>query len=377
MERIYFDHCASTAISKSVQQRVNETQEHLWANPSGIYYEGQAAKNFLTAIRQDLGEIFKIKRDNIHFTSGATESNNLAIIGLALARQTISKRIILGPSEHSSIVEAAKFLEKHFGFLIEVLSCDDFAVADLTLAAQSITPDCALVALSFACSEIGSLQPVQEIAKLCQEMAVPLHLDAVQALGFFDLANIPYSTMALSAHKCYGPRGVGLLLRRAEFKLEPVLVGGGQEQGFRGGTENLSAISGLHQAYLEIIGADNSGTIQCCTYLKAQLEKHFPDIIHTGHPTERLPFHLSLIVPGIASTQLLIQLDLKGVSASIGSACNIGKNDLPAVLAGLKSLPPQPFAALRLSFGRSNSLNEIDSFITILTTILKSVNLAK
>jgi len=298
---------------------------------------------------------------------------------VALAAAARGKRhLVTTPIEHHAVLHTANDLAEHFDCEVTLVPVDRYGLVDPDAVAAAIRPDTALVSVMMANNEVGTIQPIAEIAARVRERGVPFHTDAVQAGGHLplDVEALQVDLLSLSAHKFYGPKGVGLLYVRRGVRLLPVQTGGGQERGRRSGTENVPYIVGMATA-LELAQAERDAEARRLNLLRDRLIQglmaRIPDLILTGHPTQRLPGHVSLIVPGAEAEALLIALDMAGIAASSGSACATGSPTPSHVLTAMGYTPQEAMSALRLTLGRANSEADVDYVIEKLAEIVPRV----
>ena len=379
---IYLDHAATTPIRAEVLETIHVHLAETFGNPSSIHRAGRSASVTLQTARQTLAGLLNARPGEFIFTSGGTESDNAALRGIALARRatTGANRLITTAIEHKAILETAEALRDHFGFALTVLPVDPQGMVHIEEVAAALGDghDVALVSVMAANNEIGTLQPVAEIGTLCRAHGIPFHTDAVQAGGrlALDVNALHVDALSLSAHKFYGPKGVGLLYLRAGTPFWPILAGGGQEGGRRGGTENTPLIAGMAQALaLAEAGRTVEGARlralrdQLITGLCGEIE----DIHLTGAPVLRLDNHASFVVDGADAEGMLIALDLAGIAASSGSACASGSNRPSHVLAALGFTTAQAAGALRFSLGRGITAENITFVVEKMTEIVQRV----
>jgi cysteine desulfurase len=376
---IYLDHSATTAVDPRVVAVMAPLWSELYGNPSSIYGLGRKAAAALEGARSRVAALLNCQPGEIVFTSGGTESDNLALRGVGMAQAARGRRhIITTPIEHHAVLHTAADLAEHFDFDVTYVPVDRYGLVDPATVAASIRPDTALISVMAANNEVGTIEPVAEIGAIARRHGVPFHTDAVQAAGHLplDVTSLNVDLLALSAHKFYGPKGVGLLYIRRGVKLEPVQTGGNQERGRRSGTENVSYIVGMAHA-LELA----QGELQSRTYRLSALRERLavglfdriPDVELTGHPTRRLPGHLSLVVHGVEAEGMLIALDLAGVAASSGSACSSGAPTASHVLTAMGFTSQDAMGALRLTLGRENTEADVDFVVEKLPEIVARV----
>ena len=373
---IYLDHSATTAVDSRVVEAMLPFWTETYGNPSSIYGLGRRAGAALEDARRRIAAILNCQPAELVFTSCGTESDNLAIRGVLLAAAAKGKRhIITAPAEHHAVLHTAADLAEHLDCDVTHVPVDHQGIVDPAAVAAAIRPDTALISIMLANNEVGAIQPVAEIGAIARERGVPFHTDAVQAGGYLplDVDALNVDLLALSAHKFYGPKGVGLLYIRRGVRLLPVQTGGGQERGRRSGTENVPYIVGMARA-LEIAHAERESETRRLTALRDRLidglTAAIPDITLTGHPTQRLPGHASFLVRGAEAEGMLIALDLAGVAASSGSACATGAPTPSHVLTAMGYGPQEAMGALRLTLGRENTEADVDYVVAKLPEIV-------
>jgi cysteine desulfurase len=373
---IYLDHSATTAVDPRVVEAMLPFWTEMYGNPSSIYRLGRRAAAALEDARRRIARILNCQPAELIFTSCGTESDNLAIRGVLLVAAVKGKRhIITAPAEHHAVLHTAADLAEHLDCDVTHVPVDRQGIVEPAAVAAAIRPDTALISIMYANNEVGAIQPIAEIGAIARERGIPFHTDAVQAGGYLplDVEALNVDLLALSAHKFYGPKGVGLLYVRRGVRLLPVQTGGGQERGRRSGTENVPYIVGMTEA-LEIAHAERESETQRLTALRARLidglAAAVPGIRLTGHPTQRLPGHASLLVSGAEAEAMLIALDLAGVAASSGSACATGAPTPSHVLTAMGYSPQEAMGALRLTLGRENTEAEVDLVVAKLAEIV-------
>jgi len=376
---IYLDHSATTAVDPRVVAAMAPLWSELYGNPSSIYGLGRKAAAALGDARSRVAALLNCQPGEIVFTSGGTESDNLALRGVGLAQAARGRRhIITTPIEHHAVLHTAADLAEHFDFDVTYVPVDRYGLVDPASVAASIRPDTALISVMAANNEVGTIEPVAEIGAIARRHGVPFHTDAVQAPGHLplDVSSLNVDLLALSAHKFYGPKGVGLLYIRRGVKLAPVQTGGNQERGRRSGTENVPYIVGMAHA-LELAQGELQSRTSRLGALRERLAvglfDRIPDVELSGHPTRRLPGHLSLVVHGVEAEGILIALDLAGVAASSGSACSSGAPTASHVLTAMGFTSQDAMGALRLTLGRENTEADVDLVVETLPEIVARV----
>jgi cysteine desulfurase len=379
---IYLDHSATTPVDAQVVAAMAPFWTEIYGNPSSVYALGRRAAAALEDARKTISRILNCQPAEIVFTSCGTESDNLAIRGVALAAAAKGRsHIITTPIEHHAVLHTVTDLVEHFDFELTQVPVDRTGLVEPAAVAAAIRADTALVSVMTANNEVGVIEPVAEIGALVRERGIPFHTDAVQAAAYLslDVQALNVDLLALSAHKFNGPKGVGLLYVRKGTRLAPVQTGGSQERGRRAGTENVPYIVGMARA-LEL--AHSNREVEAARLLAlrerllAGLLERVPNIELTGHRERRLPGHLSLIVHGVEAQSLLIALDLAGIAASSGSACASGAPTPSGVLRAMGYSPEEAFGALRLTLGRWNTPAEIDTVLDKLPEIIRRVRSA-
>jgi cysteine desulfurase len=373
---IYLDHSATTAVDGRVVEAMAPYWSEAYGNPSSIYGLGRRAATALDAARQRIADILNCAPNELVFTSCGSESDNLALRGVGLAQADKGKRhIVTSPIEHHAVLHTAEDLARHFDFEVALVPVDRRGLVDPAAVEAAIRPDTALVSIMLANNEVGTVEPVSEIGAIARRHGIPFHTDAVQAGGYLPLNvdELNVDLLSLSAHKFYGPKGVGLLYVRRGTPLRPVQTGGGQERARRAGTENVPYIVGMARA-LELAQHDRQAESTRLAALRDQLASgllaRIPDVAISGHPNRRLPGHLSLIVGGLEAEGMLIALDLAGVAASSGSACAAGSPTPSHVLTAMGYGPQEAMGALRLSLGRENTGEDIAYLLDTLPGII-------
>jgi cysteine desulfurase len=328
--------------------------------------------------RDTLAEILACKPNELIFTSCGSESDNLAIKGVAFARQSAGKHLITSRIEHHAVLHTCEWLERHFGFEVTYLDVDQHGLVDLQQLEHALRPDTTLVSIMLANNEIGTVQPLAEIAALLRPRGIVFHTDAVQAGGQLGLEvdQLGVDLLALSGHKFYAPKGVGLLYVRRGTPLLPQMQGGGQERGQRAGTENVPYIVGLARAAELAYGeleARNRHYARLRDRLLAGILTRIPGAQLTGHPTQRLANSASLVFDGADGESILLNLDQEGIFASSGSACTAGSLEISHVLKAL-GLPLELAAgSLRLTTGLKTTEQEIDTVLEVLPGVIERV----
>ncbi len=374
MSRIYLDHASTTPMRPEVLEVMLPFLKEQYGNPSSIYGEGRDARKALDQARDKLAKALGASPREIVFTSGGSEADNFAIKGAAFALRDRGNHIITSAIEHHAVYNTCRYLEKH-GFRITVLPVDSYGLVDPADVEAALTPETILVSIMHANNEIGTIQPITEISKTLRERKVLFHTDAVQTVGHIpvNVQELGVDLLSLSAHKFYGPKGVGALYVRRGVRLDPLIHGGAQEHNRRAGTENVAGIVGMAEA-LELAVEEMDKEAQRQRELRDRLIKGIMERIpHTrlnGHPTKRLPGNVSVCFEFIEGESLLLNLDMQGIAASSGSACTSGSLEPSHVLLAL-GLPHEiAHGSLRLTLGRDTTAADIDAVLEVLPGIV-------
>jgi cysteine desulfurase len=385
-DTIYLDHAATTPLDPDVLAMMLPYFTERYGNPSSIYLLGQESRAAIDRARAGCARVLGCEPGEIIFTSGATESNNLALRGvawgarLALRDNGAFPHIVTTAIEHHAVLHTAQSLEQE-GFAATYVEPDSRGRVDPEAIAAAVRPETCLISVMYANNESGAIQPLREIAEVAGDRGIALHTDAVQAAGTLplDVDVLGVDLLSLSAHKFYGPKGVGLLYVRRGTAIEFQHKGGGQEQGRRGGTENVPGIVGLGRALEQADGWRDAYAVHCARLrdrLAAGIFGAIPEATLNGpsDPARRLPNNLNVTVPGIQGETLLLSLDVLGVAASAGSACTTGNTEPSHVLRAMGLSDDACRSALRFTVGRSNTEQQIDDAID---AVVESVERAR
>jgi cysteine desulfurase len=371
MKRIYLDYAATTPLDPSVIKTILPYLKENFGNSASLHYEGRKAKKALEEVRDFFANKLKAQfPEEIIFTSSATESNNLAIKGVAYSSIKKGKHILISPIEHSSVLKPVLDL-KQDGFEVEFLSVNREGVVDLKDLERKIRKDTILVSINYANNEIGTIQPIKEIGEICQKKKVLFHTDAAQAFGKIpiNVKNLKIDLLTASSHKIYGPKGVGLLYIKKGIKIKPLLLGGDHEFGLRASTVNVPLIVGFKKAF-EISLLKQKEELKKFSFFRKKIakfiQKEIKGVHLTGSKKHRLNNILSFWFEGIEGEALMMLLDEKGIAVSTGSACASLKLEPSHVLLACGYLPYQAHSSLRVSFGRFTTEKEIDVFLKAL-----------
>jgi len=374
MKRIYLDYAATTPTHPEVARAMLPYLGDVFGNPSAIYCYGQEARSALEQARAQVAGLIGARSEEIIFTSGGTEADNLALIGVAYAHKNRGNHIITTAIEHHAIIETARFLEKR-GFEVTYLGVDGQGLVDPDDVRRAIIDRTILISVMQANNEIGTIQPLAEIGGIAREAGICFHSDAVQAVGHIpvDVGELGVDLLSMSAHKFYGPKGVGALYLRKGTRLEALMYGGGQERNWRSGTENTPGIIGLGRA-VELARQEMAQEAGQLTRLRDRLiQDTLQRISHSrlnGHPKKRLPNNVNISFDFVEGESLVLNLDLKGICASTGSACSSSSLEPSHVLLALGLPRPQAHGSLRFTLGKWTTESDIDRVLEVLPPIV-------
>lgn len=374
MENVYFDNSATTKLDEKVLEDMMPYLTEYYGNASSIYKLGRESRKAVEEAREKVAKVLNCKPTEIYFTAGGSESDNTAIKGIAKANKKRGNHIITSKIEHPAVLETCKQLEKE-GFEITYISVDEKGIVDLEELKKSIKPTTILITIMFANNEIGTIQPIEEIGKIAKGNNIYFHTDSVQAVGSIkiDVQKLNIDSLSLSGHKFYGPKGVGALYVKTGVPFEKFISGGHQERNKRAGTENVTGIVGIGKAIelaYENLDEHNKKIKELRDYYVKQVEEKIPYIKINGDMEKRLPGNSNISFRFIEGEGLLLNLDLKGICASSGSACTSGSLDPSHVLLAI-GLPHEiAHGSLRVSIGKYNTKEEIDYLIENLMEIV-------
>ena len=360
---IYLDQAATSPVRREVLEAMWPFLTGDYGNPSSQHEFGFRAAGALTSARVGISGQIGCKPAEVIFTSGGTEADNLAIKGIALATPR-GRHLIVSAVEHEAVLESADYLARHHGFEVSILPVDDAGLVSPEVLKNQLRPDTTLVSIIYANNEIGTVQPIAELAAIARSAGVPFHTDGVQAAGSLDisLTALGVDALSISGHKLGAPKGIGALAIRSRIPLEPLLHGGGQERGHRSGTANVAGAVGLATA-LSIERADATTIAALRDRLIDGVLDAVPEARLTGHPLSRLPGHASFVFPRTSGESLLLELEQRGIIVSSGSACAAGNDEPSAVLLAIGISPEVAQTAVRFTFGADTTADEIESTI--------------
>jgi cysteine desulfurase len=375
MRRVYLDHNATTPVHPEVVEAMMPFFQDQFGNASSIHWAGREVKKYLDEAREKVAALMNADPEEIVFTGCGTESDNMAIKGVASTHQDKGRHIITSKVEHHAVLHTCQFM-KDLGYEITYLSVDREGLIDLEELRRSIRPDTILVSIMFANNETGTIMPVQEIGAICREKGVLFHTDAVQAVGKIpiDLKKLPVDILSLSGHKLNTPKGIGAQFIRKGTKLSPLIHGGAQERNRRAGTENIPYIIGLGKA-CEIAQRDFAKRHEYLQGLRDRLQegifRKIPHVELNGHPTRRLPNTLNVSFLYVEGESLLLNMDLEGIAVSSGSACSSGSADASHVILAMGKSPLVAQSAIRFSLGWTNTGEDVDYVLEVVPPIIE------
>lgn len=383
MKHIYIDHAASTPIHPEVAETMLQVMREQFGNASSVHFYGREAKRLVNGARDTVAKHIGCRPDELVFTGGGTESDNLALFGTAYARKAEGRHIITTSIEHHAVLHSCERLEKD-GFEVTYLPVDRYGLVHPEQVREAIRPDTILISVMYGNNEVGTIQPIAEIGEIARERGIVFHVDAVQALGALPIScrDLPVDLMSFSSHKINGPQGVGALYVRKDLVLEPMQHGGLQERKRRAGTENMAGIAGFAKA-VELAAAERGARVahdeELIRELLSALEQRITrEAFHVnGHPTHRLPHIINISFPEVDSETMLMNLDMEGIAASSGSACTSGSLEPSHVLEAMHL--PESFlrSAIRFSVGMGNTREEIYEIAEKIGTILERLRRRK
>ncbi len=380
--RIYLDHAATTEVDHRVFDAMVPFLSGAFGNASSSYGRGREARKAIDAARDQVAGVLGCRNSEVIFTSGGSESDNLVIKGVALASQARGRHIVTSAIEHHAILNTCLYLERYLGFEVTVVGVDEYGLVDADEIEQAFRPDTILVSVMLANNEVGTIQPVAEIARRARARGILVHTDAVQGAASLDLNvdGLGVDLLSLSAHKFNGPKGSGVLYVRRGTDILPQQQGGGQELGIRAGTENTAGIVGSALA-LELASRQREAYASHCGQLRdhliGEVLENIPGARLTGHPSQRLANNASFAFADADGEALLMALDGEGIEASIGSACASGTLEVSHVLEAMALDETWSAGSLRLTLGLENSREDIDQVIGALPEVVARARAAR
>lgn len=375
MRQVYLDNNATTRMREEVLEAMLPFYKDIYGNASSVHQFGRAARKAIDDARANVANLLgATSAEEVIFTSGGTESDNYAIKGVASALKAKGNHIITSAIEHQAVLNTCKFLEKE-GYKITYLGVDKYGVISLDELRKAITDKTILITIMYANNEIGTIEPIEEIGKIAKEKNIYFHTDAVQAVGklAFSVKDMNIDLLSMSAHKIYGPKGMGALYMKKGTKITPQMHGGHHEMNKRAGTENVAGIVGLGRAAelakKEIIEEGKIKDLR--DYLHKGVTSKINDVKLNGHPEKRLPNTLNLSFTYLEGESIILNLDMEGVAVSTGSACTSGTLEPSHVLTAMGLDPVNTQGSVRFSLGRDNTREDMDYVIEVLPPIIK------
>lgn len=371
---LYFDHAAATPLDSEVFEAMKPWLTENFANPSSIYQDGQKARAAVDNARMQIAGYLKCKPTEIYFTGSGTESCNWAIKGIVEKRLTEAPKahLIVTAIEHSSVLEMAKYLEQYDLIEVSYLPVNREGIVNVEDLKNALRPETVLVSVMTVNNEIGTIQPIQEISKICRERGVYFHTDACQAAGYLDMNvnDLGVDLLSMNAGKIYGPKGVGVLFIRDGVKIVPWTIGGGQEFKMRSGTENVAGIVGMGKA-VELLKKQDVKTLR--DELWKMLQQKIAGVQLNGGIDNRIDNNLNIFIPGVDGEMLMRRLDLMGICISTGSACATGTAELSHVLLALGLTTEEARSSIRITLGKQNIEGEIEQFVQSLSEAVSAL----
>jgi cysteine desulfurase len=373
---VYLDHAATTPVHPQVVEAMLPYFSERYGNASSIHSLGREARQGLEEARATVAGILNCRGEEIIFTSGGTESDNLAIRGVSWMNRRRGDHIITSSVEHHAVSHTCEQMERQFGFEVTYLPVDEYGLVDSRDVERAITETTILISIMYANNEVGTVEPIAEIGEIAGRRGIPFHTDAVQAAGALslDVQELNVDLLSLSAHKFYGPKGVGLLYVREGVGVLPIQTGGGHERGLRSGTENVAGIVGLATALKLAEERREEESIRLAALRDRLIEGVLSSIDHCwllGHPQNRLPNNASIAFEYVEGEGILVGLDLEGIAASSGSACSTGSADPSHVLLAMGVRPDLARGAIRMTLGRENTEEDVDRVSEVLPAIVE------
>ena len=370
-DRVYLDNSATTQVARAVVDAMAPYFDVRYGNASSLHSFGQEARHAVEESRESMADSLGVRADEIVFTSGATEADNLAIVGAALARSGGGGHVIASKVEHDAVLRAAEWLQS-MGFAVTLADVDGTGRVDPETVRAALRKDTFLVSIMAGNNEIGTLEPIAEIGRICRERGVLFHTDAVQALGKVDLPMDSVDLLAASAHKLHGPKGVGFLYARRGTRLVPLTHGGGHERGLRSGTENVPAIVGFAAALRLALAERDEVTARMWRLRRRIIDRvlRMPGTRLNGHPEDSLPHITNFSFAGIEGESLVMKLDEAGIAASTGSACSSPNLEPSHVLVAIGVPLSMAHGSLRISTGRDTTDADIERLLDVLPRVV-------
>ena len=375
--RIYLDYCATTPVHSSVREKMSRALDWDFGNPSSMHWAGKDSKQLMAQARMDVAEGIGCRPDEIIFTSGATEADNLALFGILRQFPPNKAHVITSSIEHHAILHTAEQLERE-GYSVTYVPVNENGLVNPEDVRRAIRPETKLISIMYVNNEVGSVQPIAEIGRIARESNIKFHTDAVQAIGLFDVNvnDLNVDMLSLSAHKIYGPKGIGALYIRSGIDLTPMILGGPQEHLLRAGTENVPGIVGLGAA-MNLVrqnrADERARLMRLRKFLINGLQAIGPAVIVNGLEEKTASHILSISFVGVDAEMMLIRLNAEGFAVSLGSACNSKTIEPSHVLTEMKLSQEQIESTLRISLGMPTTQEELDLFLKAVALVLPRV----
>jgi cysteine desulfurase len=377
MRKIYLDYAATTPIRPEVWSAMEPYLKEIYGNPSSLHSFGRESRTAIESAREKVAKAISAKPEEIIFTSGGTESNNMVLKGVAFALQDKGKHIITTPIEHHAVLEPLHFLEK-LGFEITYLPVDKYGLVDPDDLKKAIRKDTILISIMHANNEIGTIEPIKELTQIAKERDVYFHTDAVQTVGHIpvNVNDLGVDFLSISAHKFYGPKGIGALYIRKGTKVYPLLHGGEQEGRRRAGTENLAGIVGMGKAIelaVSEIDIEMNRLIELRDFFISEVERRIPDAYLNGHREKRLPNNINFSFAYVEGEALLLNLDMEGIGVSTGSACSSSSLEPSHVLSAIGVPVELVHGSLRFTLGLWTTKEDLEYTLDVLEKIVEKL----
>ena len=365
---IYLDHAATTPLDKDVFNKMKPYLTDVYGNASSQHLFGRAAANAVVSARDSMAKILGVPSDSLYFTSGGTEAGNTALKGVCAANRVKGRHIVLSAIEHPALISSAEEM-RNYGYELTLVKPDNSGIVSAESIAKAIRPDTVFVGVMAANNEVGTVQPVKDIYRVCRERGVFYYCDCVQTAGVLPFGQFPADGIGFSAHKFYGPKGFGGLYMRPDCRFERLISGGNQERGLRGGTTYVAGAVGCAYALEKAVReaeANNKKVGTLRDYFISRVTEEIEGVSLNGGMEHRLPSNANLSFDGCDGEQILFALDLKGVAVSTGSACSAGAVTLSHVLTAMGLPESRVKSAVRFTFGKYNTQEEVDETVEIL-----------
>ena len=377
MRKIYLDHNATTPVHPEVREAIEPYLSEQFGNPSSIHWAGRDVRKEVEDARKEIASFFGCQPLEVVFTSSGTESDNLALKGVAFRKGNAGKHIVTSQVEHPAVMNSCRFLEAK-GFRVTYVPVNRYGIVEPDSVRKALTPDTVLVSVMYANNETGSVMPIPEIGEIVRNAGVLMHTDAVQAAGKIpiDFAALPVDMLTFSGHKVNALKGTGGLVIRKGIELEALIHGGHQERGRRGGTENVAGIITMGKAFRRLrteMEEEVAGTRRLRDKFEKGLFGRIPELVLNGHPTERLPNTVNISFRFVEGEAMLLNLDMMGIACSSGSACTSGSLEPSPILMAMGADPTDSQGALRFSLGLGNTEADVEYAIDAIETVVNKL----